>query len=408
MRYLIFIILILPTYLFSQGGSNYSAIGLGKLNYYTTSAYESLGGTAIAIPDENAINPYNPAMWSYNTSTRLMAGYKFNQHYNQTNDTELFQNNGTISGINAIFSIDTGSSVSAALGIVPYTRVKYYISNSVNVDYDGDTVSGRSFYQGKGGLNRAYIGSAFQLFDFISLGASVHLNFGTIQNLNSTEIYADIGSFNSYVYKNDYMYNFGFKLGAYAEPVKNFGIGAFIENSSDYKLEREKSYFTLAANKGDTIIESRSDYSVPIMYGFGASYKTGKFLLGADIIMQDFSDFEYNRGANSQYSDFMKISAGVNRIGNKNLSADYPDRISYKFGFSYTQQYYTVTDTDINEFAFSIGGAFPFRTSGIIDASLVFGKIGTTDNGLIDEYYGRLSVDISIGETWFKPFRRRY
>jgi hypothetical protein len=394
--------------LLSQGGSNYSAIGLGAVNYQKTSAYESVGGTSIAFPFEKAINTVNPAMWSQNTNTRLMTGYKFNQHYNQSDAGNLFQNNGNISGINMLFSIDTASGTSFALGIVPYSRVKYYIGAPLEIDFDGDTINGESFYQGKGGLNRIYTGLSFGIIDGLYFGTEGYLNFGTLQNLNSTEIYGDASSFNSYVYRNDYLYNFGYKFGLYFDRIKNFGIGLFFENSTEFNLEREKSYFSLSPNTGDTIVTSSGNFNSPPAYGIGLSYKTGKFIIGADYSRQDFSDFTFNPGANSEFKNYSNFSVGVVRAGNKSYSADYLDKISYKFGISYTQQYYRIFGNDINELSFSFGMTLPQKGTGLIDVAFVFGQKGTKDNGLINEYYGRLGVDISIGETWFVPFKRRY
>lgn len=393
---------------YSQGGSNYSAIGLGEINYYNTSSYEAIGGTSIAFPQDNGINAVNPAMWSQNVSTRLMAGYKYNQHFNFSEESELFQNNGTISGINALFSIDTSKGIAAAFGITPYTRVKYYIAAPIGVDFDSDTITGKSYYQGKGGLNRLYTGLSFGIIKGVYIGLEGHLNFGTVQTLNSTEVYGDASTFNSYVYKNDYLYNFGYKIGFYTNLINNFGIGAYVENSGDMRLEREKSYFTLTPNKNDTIIESRADYSLPLAFGIGLSYKTGKFVMGADYSMQDFSDFEYNRGANSKYKNYSRMSAGICRLGNKSYSADYLDKITYKLGFSYIEQYYTVYNEDINDIALTFGMEMPVKGTGILDVSFNFGKRGIKNDQLLLEYYGRIGVDISIGETWFKPFRRRY
>jgi hypothetical protein len=50
----------------------------------------------------------------------------------------------------------------------------------------------------------------------------------------------------------------------------------------------------------------------------------------------------------------------------------------------------------------------PFADNGLLDVALVFAKRGSTNNGLVGEYYGKLIVDISIGEYWFIPFKREY
>ena len=102
---------------YSQGGSNYSLFGIGELNRNKGAFYDGLSGTSISVPSEYAINLQNPAMWSYVESTRLQFGYKFNQHYNESVSQSLFQNNGKLNDVLAIFSIDTSMGISASLGL---------------------------------------------------------------------------------------------------------------------------------------------------------------------------------------------------------------------------------------------------------------------------------------------------
>lgn len=51
---------------------------------------------------------------------------------------------------------------------------------------------------------------------------------------------------------------------------------------------------------------------------------------------------------------------------------------------------------------------FPLKNTAFIDASLTFGARGKADGILVKEYFGKLNIDISIGETWFKPYKREY
>jgi len=44
----------------------------------------------------------------------------------------------------------------------------------------------------------------------------------------------------------------------------------------------------------------------------------------------------------------------------------------------------------------------------MFDIGLVLGTRGTTNDKLIQENFGRLFIDISVGETWFKRYKREY
>jgi hypothetical protein len=124
--------------------------------------------------------------------------------------------------------------------------------------------------------------------------------------------------------------------------------------------------------------------------------------------MQDFTGFDYNLGSNTEFSNSYFASVGVNRFGNPSINAPFADRVAYKFGLSYNNLYYKVLNNQISEYAASIGMQMPFHGSLIVDLSFVVGQRIAGDSRLVDEYFGRFGVDISIGETWFVPFKREF
>ena len=121
----------------SQGGSNYTAFGVGDIYQTVDAAYMGVGGTCIAYPSAHGINPMNPALWTNVTSTRLQAGYLFNQHVVDQNKSQLLQNNGKVSGIQALFAVDTSMGLCLTMGIVPYTMVNYYINSPITAYFIG-------------------------------------------------------------------------------------------------------------------------------------------------------------------------------------------------------------------------------------------------------------------------------
>ena len=56
-KYIVLLLVaIVPDKLFSQGGSNYSSIGIGDLFPSTNAAYQAIRSTFISVPAENSIN----------------------------------------------------------------------------------------------------------------------------------------------------------------------------------------------------------------------------------------------------------------------------------------------------------------------------------------------------------------
>ncbi|MER3330173.1 MAG: hypothetical protein RIF34_11385, partial [Candidatus Kapaibacterium sp.] len=77
-------------------------------------------------------------------------------------------------------------------------------------------------------------------------------------------------------------------------------------------------------------------------------------------------------------------------------------------GASFKNHYFQVNGLAIDEYSGSFGLTIPIKGTAELDAAITFGQRGTTDSGLIKESFGKLSVNISIGDTWFQPFNRSY
>ncbi len=391
---------------FGQGGSNYSIMGFGRLTANTSAAYEGLGGTSIAMPLKRAISPINPALWSKATMTRLVAGYTFNQHLLQdAEDNLLFQNNGQISGIKMLFVVDTALGITASFGINPYTDVKYLISTPIEVNYEGSSVTGQSEFQGKGGLSIGYIGGSTNILDNLSIGAKAFSTFGIINYLTTTS-FNDANYFRSQISKEEKFNGYGFKVGVLYSPFHNFNFGAFVERHN--KLESEEKLTYISELQPDTSFSEDIPIQPPNSFGVGVSYLSGKFLLGADYKMFQLKDLEFNKGPTTEYQDYHHFSLGVSRLGSGKIGAEYLDKISYNFGLGYKNLYYKINGEDINEYYVSFGANAPIKGSAVLDFAITFGKRGKNVNNLLSEYYGRLNVEISIGETWFEPIKREY
>lgn len=400
---LFFLFSTLP--LLSQQGSSYSIFGLGDIYNSISSSYEAMGGIAIAVPDKNGINLVNPALWTQTSTTRLQAGYRFSQHFVSDNQNNQLQNNGTINLTNAIFVIDTSWRVAASFGIFPSTRINYFVKNYFSID-DGENISsGQSEYQGIGGLSTIYVGLASRVWGPIFAGATILGNFGSAQYSNKVEYY-DVYDYNTYYSKKDNFSGIGYKFGLYGELPLGFSIGTYYEYNNTLDVEREQSYGSDLVR--DTSISSNLSINAPQKLGVGLGYKTGKFQFGGDFNYLIISDLNYNSTSEVKFKNSYSIAIGGARIGNPSRAADYLDRVTYRAGFGYTDLYYEVLGQNISEYKFSIGGSFPISNMGLIDAAFVFGMRGSNSDGLVQDNFIRLIIDISIGEIWFNPFKREY
>jgi hypothetical protein len=400
------ILLNLAANLYSQGGSSYSLVGIGDINYSGNAAYEGMGGASIAMPSPESINFRNPALWSYTNLTRLQTGYKFNQHFNERENLNGYQNNGSLSNVSILFAIDTSKGISASFGIYPYSTINYLSATPIKDTLQGFPVEGSTTYQGKGGISIAYLGISTKIIKNLSIGVSAFASFGNVSTSRVTSYINDSYLFTYSNLKSDFFSGFGMKAGIYYEPLKNFGIGYFYEAQPNLDVNSNLNYSSPVL--GDTILSSDNSYRIPNSQGVGLSYLTGVFQFGMDFSMQDFSGFTYNPGNQSQFQNSWQFAFGVNRLGNESINAETMDRIAYKLGFSAKKMYYSFFNNDILEYAVHTGMQIPWTSTLITDISLTLGTRGTLNNGLVREYFGRLGIDISLGESWFIPFKREY
>ncbi len=402
---ILLLLIFLNNLIYSQGGSNYSIFGIGDIHYSVGAYYDGIAGTSIAVPADLAINFKNPALWSFNKFTALQGGYKFNQHYNRDGINELWQNNGKVIGVLGLFAIDTGLGISASFGISPYSSVNFLVSSPTVISLEEVEVKALTIYQGLGGINSIYLGAATKIVENLSLGASVYGLFGKTAFVNKTS-FPDFRYLTSANLTNDIYRGWGFKSGLYYNFLNHFSIGALYEGNSKIDVTREM--LISMEGIGDTSLTCKSEFNLPFKFGSGFSYRNDKILIALDYIVQNFKDFNYQSQSKATFGENRVISFGLIRYGNPNYFADYLDRVTYKLGFSYQNMGYKVSGYEITEYAGSFGFTFPLPGVAVLETAITLGKRGEQQKGLINEFFGRLSVDIIIGETWFKPFRREY
>ena len=403
---IILIIFFVSYPLLSQGGSNYSVIGVGEIHSGIGAGFDGLGGTSLAIPFDNVINTRNPAQWSFLMTTRIQAGYRFNQQLVSQTNADLYQNNGKVDGMLINFCLDTSNGLNIGMGFSSYSSVNYLISQGYHIDTLGIIQDGLHTYQGLGGLSQGYIGGAVKLFDRLSLGAAIFSLFGNIQTNVTTQLYADYSNIARTSIIDNFS-NVGFRSGFIYNPFAGLYFGGYYETNGSLKIIENTNYY--ATTITDSIYTQNSIVKFPSSFGLGLSYKFEKFLISADFLAQDFTNFDSRFfPPYAKTRPFKQFSFGVSRFGNRSYSSRFFDRITYNFGGGYKQHYYYVNNNPINEYYGSFGVMTPLVGYATLDAAVTLGSRGTTDNGLLRELFGRLSVSISLGDVWFQPFKREY
>jgi hypothetical protein len=142
---------------------------------------------------------------------------------------------------------------------------------------------------------------------------------------------------------------------------------------------------------------------------FGGSityYHKNNFIIGADITMHKWSELETDE-IDDQYKDAFSYKGGLQWTPDENSINSYLKRIRYRFGGHYTQSHIVLSDQRINDYGVSFGFGLPLRNSKTsFNISGELGQRGTTDQNLLKETYGIISLNLSLSDIWF--FKRKY
>jgi len=401
------ITILLSTNLYSQGGSNYSAIGYGDFNNFGNAYSAGINGLSMALPSKTSINMQNPAAWTSITSTRLNMGYWFNQNMVTTGENTLWQNNGAVSGFSGILSIDTARGLSIGFGIVPKSMVRYFIGNPVSIENDGITATGTTYYRGEGGLNEAFFGMSAKFFQKVSVGATINYAFGGITNTTQSTFENDYTLYSPKITSADFLSGISGTIGTMVNVGHGFNIGAACQLGTDLSYDNTLVYYGISSQT-DTIISTENlSTTLPMSIGAGLSYTNKRFLVGFDFKRQDFSNTEYRTANNTTMRPLNQYTLGFSIDANPRPKK-YIDLVTWRTGLSYRELYYTINNENINEFSLSFGASCPVGRSLMFDTGLVLGTRGTQNTGLVKENFARLFIEFSIGEQWFKRFERDY
>ncbi len=393
-----------PSLLSAQGGSNYSSIGLGDIRRSVGALYDGMAGTSIAMPNDHGINIVNPALLGFSPYTRLQAGYRFNQHLVSQDGLTSQQNNGEIDGLMVLFAIDTAHGFGISFGVVPYSSVNYAVKRELSTEVDGTRLTGRSEQNGTGGTSSLQLGVSGRLGKFYG-GISLQTLFGVITL--SDDLYVDgiaerVRSTTSYDVRGILL-----RAGTFYRASDRLSIGAFVAGGPQGSMNTV--YNAVGTLGGRTYVDSTlrvtETTELPFNLGIGASYRLGRSLLGFDLEWGDLSRVDVNPRADATYERSLRATIGYN-LPAAQYAPSFWEKWGFRAGAGYQSMYYTFNGSPIAEYFASAGFDFPLGQSATVDAAVMGGYRGPSGSTGLSDTFLRLTVTVSIGETWFRPIAR--
>ncbi len=401
----------------------YSKYGIGEIWNSNTAEVTGMGGITSAYENPYQVNPDNPASYAFLQRTTFEGGATASSR--SVNGTGLNYNTSTMSFAYLNVGMPVGKNGGLCFGLRPFSHSYYTLADTLF----GSTIgtAERSYY-GSGSLNYAYIGGAAKFKD-LSIGFNIGYLFGNYQN-NASLIPIDTlainRSYNSTFSNLSQIGGIYWKIGALYEhklsdSTYTIRIGGTFTLSQSL-TDRYNAYQVSIYNFGDTLVNDTSynpglqagKLTMPMSYSIGAMIaKNGIWGVGIDYAATQWANFKSSVDNNMN----LNIASQSNRLSIGGEYSPTPVKIhkhfshlTYRLGAYYGTDYLSINNTNMPIMGFTFGSSLHFKPSHFswvnLHTSFDIGKMGTTQNNLIQQTYIRWTIGISFNDKWFIP--RKY
>lgn len=419
-----------PLFTFAQENSPYSRYGIGNLIPQGNIVNRSMGGISAAVSDATFLNTVNPAAPANLIYTTLDIALEYNGRNMIDNNTigNYRSNNAIISYLQVGFPLLNGNKKafknqvmwSANFGLKPISKINYKIETNTN----NNTGNVQNLYEGSGGLNEAFVGTALKIKN-LSMGVSTGYLFGEKDYSNRLIFKNDSVAYYKANYETNTRYGGMFlKAGAqYGFKIKEgmFRLGAYGNLKGNYTASKDRKVETFSYDQNGSVTRIDSVYSesgvkgkinLPSTVGAGFSIEKQHVLIGADFETTNWDDYTFF-GQKDAVTNSWVAKAGIQYLpASTNTNKGYFNFVKYRAGFSFGQDYINA-DGKLPVYTVSAGAGFPLklrksfyeRQSSVLNVGFEYGNRGNKNNSIKENLY-KISFGLSLNDIWF--IRQKY
>jgi hypothetical protein len=398
-----------------SNNSPYSILGIGDIDdsYYNRTS--GLANTGIAYRSDRFLIGNNPAAFSGLSNQVLFGeiggrasivnyyGSGVNAANNQSSDITFRR-----LAIAAKLMKHWGSSA----GLVPYSTQNYEFNSPLQIQGTyAETVN--QYFQGNGGINKAYFANSYEFFHHLSVGVDLSYLFGSLQQ---KIIYQDAGgnelvSQTTTVGMTNFYVDYGMQL--YTDIGKRWtvSLGATFANKTN--LNPISNVVVLASDSTQLLnqgsLQPPTLTQLPRSFGFGlALSRDHKFTILADYKTQNWSALNYTAG-NYFLQNSNRFSLGFEISKKKTMYNSLIETKYLQAGFYYSNTYINAYGQQLTDIGGTVGlGINSKRTLLAYCLSLQYGIKGKSSPQLIQERYANLTLTISFGEILLNQGKKYY
>ncbi len=439
-----FVVFGLPVTGFSQENSPYSRYGLGDLAPNHNIFTRGMGGISAGVFDYlgslqgmNSNNFTNPAALGNVTNTIFDVGAEADfRTLKSLNPVKKFTAaNSLFNYVSLAFPVGTEKmrkkdmNWGMSFGLKPVTRINYKIENSKrlsNID------SLYTLYEGSGGANQAYIGTALRKKGF-SLGITAGYMFGNkdystrLMFLNDTVAYAKSNtqsqtSFGGFFINGGLQYEILLNKDKKNEMPKILRFGLYGNLQQKLKATRDNltETFSYDANGSTYRIDSvydqknvKGNIEYPSSFAGGFSYQDNHWIFGADFETTNWSKYRYYGQADPLQNKWTIRVGGQYYPAKQSTSVKkYFNYVRYRAGFYYGPDYIKLNSSR-PDYAFTLGTGMPLTSLQrinwygeyvMLNTALEIGGRGDK-SGNVKENMVRFSIGLAMNGRWFRKIK---
>jgi len=414
--------------------SPYTRYGIGAIEEPITTPFFGNGLTT-AQSSFFTLNISNPASYASLTKYNPV----FNVDINSTNSkfsTESNSSRKNVSGLKTFaIGLPVGKRTGVAFGVTPYSTMGYDITSKDSLD--GDLISYK--YHGAGSVNNAFIGIGYNLINKgdtskLSIGINSHYLFGTLVRQRDV-IFDNTSYLNSKAYERERVSGVSFDAGIqYYQKINDkssfrygatFGFGSNLNFKQDFYAYNFSYYYSSIESPQDTVsyYENKpGTYKLPRKFSTGVAYQFNKkWTIGVQYGIENWNQMEKTVDSIgvplNELVQKTKLTVGIEyepttEKGDKNKNIF--QKSTYRLGI-YTGNYgLMINSTILKNYGISFGTTIPLISSSSLSSlnfGFAYGKMGTTENGLIQENYFTFRVGLALMpnmrfDRWF--MKRKY
>ncbi|MFO7654740.1 MAG: hypothetical protein R6X25_13090 [Candidatus Krumholzibacteriia bacterium] len=274
---------------------------------------------------------------------------------------------------------------------------------------DEGTVTGIEQFERRGTLFDVPIGASLRVNRRISVGASLNLVRGGVDQTRATfftgleqvvddsTVVVPAPFLAAVEQQADTYEGTSYTLSVLLDEVGPLRLGASFTPAHDLDLERQVSIQGVARRYTETF-----ELRMPAEYRVGAELRLGqRWRAGADYTLQPFSDFSGQPEWDDEMVDEWTLAMGLERMLGRERRGG-TGNLPLRLGATVRRWGYRVGGAPVDERSVSVGTGFALEGGrGQLDLALTYGMIGDLDENGLESDYWRLMVSVTGLERWW-------